>query len=68
MLFRVCFCKCRAANWWVRSPNRDNSNNFCCVNNNGDANNDNASNSNGVAPISYQVTGQESNFGEMHPL
>ena len=38
------------ANWWVRSPNYNNSNNFCNVNTNGNANNNNANNSLGVAP------------------
>lgn len=36
--------------WWERSPNYNNSNNFCIVNTNGNANNNNARNSNGVAP------------------
>lgn len=52
------FCKrvpggrpcCSTANWWERSPNRNNSNNFCNVNNNGNANNNNAGYSYGVAP------------------
>lgn len=38
------------ANWWERSPNANNSNNFCNVNTNGNANNNNANNSLGVAP------------------
>ena len=38
-----------AANWWERSPNASNSTNFCLVNSNGNANNNNASNANGVA-------------------
>jgi hypothetical protein len=37
-----------ANNWWLRSVNS--STNFWNVNTNGDANNNNASNSNGVAP------------------
>lgn len=36
--------------WWERSPNYNNSNNFCNVNTNGNANNNNARNSNGAAP------------------
>ena len=39
-----------AVNWWERSPNYNNNNNFCRVNNNGNANNNNANNSNGLAP------------------
>ena len=37
-----------ANNWWLRSPNSGNSNNFCNVNSDGSANYNNASNSNGV--------------------
>lgn len=37
-----------ATNWWLRSPNASNSNNFCYVNNNGNVNNNNADNSYGV--------------------
>lgn len=37
-----------ANNWWLRSPNSGNSNNFCNVNSDGTANNNNANNSNGV--------------------
>ena len=39
-----------AVNAWLRSPNASNSNNFCNVNTSGTANNNNASNSLGVAP------------------
>jgi len=39
-----------AVNVWERSPNASNSNNFCKVNNNGNANNNNAQNSNGLSP------------------
>lgn len=42
-----------AANWWERSPNSSNSTNFCKVNSNGNANNNNASNTNGLAPFGY---------------
>ena len=41
--------------WWLRSPNYNNSNNFCNVNTNGNANNNNANNSNGVSPAISQV-------------
>ena len=47
-----------AVNWWLRSPNASNSNNFVIVNSDGTVNNNNASNSNGVAPGSYIDTGQ----------
>ena len=40
------------ANWWLRSVNAGNSNNFCNVNTDGSANNNNSGNSNGVAPDS----------------
>ena len=40
---------CSANNWWERSPNSDNTNNFCCVNSSGNASNYDASNSNGVS-------------------
>ena len=36
--------------WWECSPNVSNSTNFCNVNTSGAANNNNASNANGVAP------------------
>jgi hypothetical protein len=39
-----------AYNWWERSPNYNNATNFCNVNSNGNANNNNASNAYGVAP------------------
>lgn len=39
---------CTANNWWERSPNGNNSNNFCNVNSNGNTNNNNANNSRGV--------------------
>ncbi|MFR4606997.1 MAG: DUF6273 domain-containing protein [Faecalibacterium sp.] len=39
-----------AANWWLRSPNCNNSNNALYVNSNGDWNNNNCSNSNGIRP------------------
>lgn len=39
-----------AYNWWERTPYNGNTNNFGLVNNSGNANNDNANNTNGVAP------------------
>ncbi|MFV8822146.1 DUF6273 domain-containing protein [Faecalibacterium sp. 9] len=40
-----------ATNWWLRSPNcNNNSNNALYVNSNGDWNNNNCSNSNGIRP------------------
>jgi hypothetical protein len=39
-----------AGNWWESSPNVSNSTNFCNVTAAGAANNNNASNTNGVAP------------------
>ena len=38
-----------AANAWCRSVNSGNNNNFCLVNSDGSANNNNANNSNGVS-------------------
>lgn len=46
-----------AANWWERSPYSGNSNNFCNVNTDGSANNNNANNSNGVSP-DFKQTGR----------
>lgn len=40
-----------AANAWCRSVNSDNSNNFCLVNSDGSANNNNANNSWALAPL-----------------
>lgn len=42
--------QCSTCNWWLRSPNASNTTNFCNVNTNGNANNNNAYNSNGFAP------------------
>ncbi len=44
-----------ANNWWERSPNYNNSSNFCNVNSDGTANNNNASNTNGLAPFGYII-------------
>ncbi|MBP3698037.1 MAG: hypothetical protein J6J01_00955, partial [Oscillospiraceae bacterium] len=45
---------CSSAEWavnaWLRSVNASNSNNFCIVNTDGTANNNNANNSLGCAP------------------
>ena len=37
-------------NWWLRSPNSDNSNNALYVNDSGNVNNDNVNNALGVRP------------------
>lgn len=37
-----------ASNWWLRSPNTTNTNNFWNVNSNGSNNNNNANNTYGV--------------------
>lgn len=52
-----------------RSPNSDNSNNFCNVNTNGSANNNNANYSNGVSP-DFKRTGRIETFlkGEVFPV
>lgn len=42
-----------ANNWWERSPNSGDSSNFCNVNSSGTANNNNASNTNLLAPCGY---------------
>lgn len=45
-----------AYNWWERSPSDNSSNRgqcFCNVNTDGSANNNNASNANGLAPFGY---------------
>ena len=44
-----------AANWWERSVNATNTNNFCNVNTNGTANNNDAYNSNGLALALIEV-------------
>lgn len=40
----------RATNWWLRSPNTNSSTNAWNVNTDGNYNNNNCSNSNGVRP------------------
>ena len=47
-----------AVNWWLRSPNASNSNNFVNVNTDGTVNNNNANNSLGFAPGFYINMGQ----------
>ena len=39
-----------SVNWWECSAYYNNTNNFCNVNNNGNANNNNANNSRALAP------------------
>ena len=39
-----------AANWWLRSPNTNNTNNVWNVNSNGDYNNNDATNTYGIRP------------------
>lgn len=48
-----------ATNWWLRSPNTNNTNNAWNVNSNGDYNN-NCSNSNGVRPALMEKTRESS--------
>lgn len=45
-----------ATNWWLRSPNTNNTNNVWNVNSNGDYNNNNANNSYGVRPAMVMPT------------
>lgn len=54
-----------ANNWWERSPNSGNSNNFCNVNSSGSASNNNASNGNGLAPSGCVPKAQKSSLGEI---
>lgn len=50
-MFSYLGCILRSAyNWWERSPNVGNTNNFWNVNTNGNNNNNNANNSYGVCP------------------
>ena len=46
-MYRYKFISCY---WWVRSANYNNNNNFCNVNTDGSANNNNANNSRGLVP------------------
>lgn len=54
-----------AYNWWERSPNSGNSTNFCNVNSDGSVNNDNASNSRGLAPFGCFLNDRESSESEI---
>lgn len=47
-----------ATNWWLRSPNTGNTNNFWYVNSNGNVNNNNANNSYGVCFDFFNICGQ----------
>ena len=47
---RIAYLNGSAANWWLRSPYTNNTNNVWNVNSNGNYNNNNASNSNGIRP------------------
>lgn len=47
-IFVVCGSRC---NWWEASANRGNASNVCYVNNNGNANNNVATNANIRAPL-----------------
>ena len=40
----------RATNWWLRSPNTNNTNNVWNVNSNGNYNNNDATNTYGIRP------------------
>ena len=53
-----------ANNWWERSPNSGNTTNFCNVNSDGTANNNNASNSNLIAPFGCFLTEKGSSGSE----
>ncbi|MBS6365994.1 MAG: hypothetical protein KH420_01485 [Clostridiales bacterium] len=52
---RVAGRQAAAVNAWCRSVNASNSNNFCLVNTDGTANNNNADNSRAVAPGFYRM-------------
>ena len=45
----------KADNWWLRSPSLANTTNFYNVNTNGNINNNNASNANGLVPGFFTV-------------
>ena len=49
-----------ATNWWLRSPNTNNTTNVWNVNTDGSNNNNNYSNSNGVRPALMDKTGESS--------
>ena len=52
---RVAGQQAAAVNAWCRSVNASNSNNFCLVNTDGTAKNNNADNSRAVAPGFYRM-------------
>lgn len=66
-----------AYNWWLRSPNLNNSNNAWNVNNDGNYNNNNCTNTNGVRPAlmncetsspSYRVNAVRHHQREPYPV
>ena len=54
-----------ANNWWERSPNSGNSNNFCNVTNSGNADWNNANNSNGLAPFGSTSSARDGSESEV---
>lgn len=54
-----------ANNWWERSPNSGNSNNFCNVTNSGNADWNNANNSNGLAPFGSTSAARDGSASEV---
>ena len=57
-----------AAYWWERSPFSSLSALFCLVDSNGNANNNNASNTNGLAPFGYICFGRRSSESEIKAM
>ena len=53
------------ANWWLRSPNTNDSNNVCNVNTDGTANNNNYNNTNAVRPakMNYVISNLQDENG-----
>ncbi len=62
----LCPASGTAYNWWERSPRSGNSNNFCNVNSDGTANNNNASNTRLIAPFGCFLAGKESSESEIN--
>lgn len=54
-----------AYNWWERSPNSGNSNNFCNVTSSGSADWNNANNSNGLAPFGSTSAAKDGSESEV---
>ena len=54
----------RATNWWLRSPNTNNTNNVWNVNSNGNYNTPNANNSYGVRPALMEKRVRVTHLGE----